>query len=309
MAAITQEMARSVDEVRQGWIPTSIYSDPAVFQEESRRLFTRTWHFMAHDSEMPNNGDYVVRNLLKDSFIVARGDDAKVRVFLNLCRHRGGQVCRNESGNTRRFMCPYHAWNYKNDGSLVGVPYHEEAYGGEAVLSRKDHGLLPPPRTETFNGLIFINLDPDALPLEEYLGDYAAYLAFYFPPAPRAVEVRGPQRWRFKANWKIGAENFAYYRATNTSDHAITGSAVFNVAPDTAGAYFNKIECFCFTEQTLKPGQSIELPVSFFIDPAIVDDHGMDKLTTITLSYTFYPVDKANSVSSTEKTSTETNLN
>jgi phenylpropionate dioxygenase-like ring-hydroxylating dioxygenase large terminal subunit len=224
MAAITEEMARSVDEVRQGWIPTSIYSDPGVFQEESRRLFTRTWHFMAHESEMPNNGDYVVRNLLKDSFIVARGDDAKVRVLLNLCRHRGGQVCRNESGNTRRFMCPYHAWNYKNDGSLVGVPYHEEAYGGEAVLSRKDHGLLPPPRTETFNGLIFINLDPDALPLEEYLGDYAAYLAFYFPPAPRAVEVRGPQRWRFKANWKIGAENFSGDTYHTPHTHASTGA-------------------------------------------------------------------------------------
>jgi len=125
----------------------------------------------------------------------------------------------------------------------------------------------------------------------------APSLPWIFEPVQRTLDV------------KIGAENFAYYRATNTSDHPITGSAVFNVAPDTAGAYFNKIECFCFTEQTLKPGQSIELPVSFFIDPAIVDDHGMDKLTTITLSYTFYPVDKANSVSSTEKTSTETNLN
>jgi cytochrome c oxidase assembly protein subunit 11 len=125
----------------------------------------------------------------------------------------------------------------------------------------------------------------------------APSLPWIFEPVQRSLDV------------KVGAENFAYYRATNMSDQTVTGSAVFNVAPDTAGIYFNKIECFCFTEQMLKPGQSIEMPVSFFIDPTIVDDHGMDNVRTITLSYTFYPVDKPNSVSSTEKSSTETNLN
>ncbi len=124
----------------------------------------------------------------------------------------------------------------------------------------------------------------------------AGSLPWIFEPVQRSLAV------------KVGEENFAYYRATNTSDRTVTGSAVFNVTPDTAGAYFNKIECFCFTEQTLKPGQSIEMPVSFFIDPAIVDDHGMDKVATVTLSYTFYPVDKPSNVSSTEKKpSTETN--
>jgi phthalate 3,4-dioxygenase subunit alpha len=223
MAAIAPEIARALDDIRQGWIPASIYSDPLVLQEESRRLFSRTWHLMAHESEVPDNGDYVVRRLLNDSFIVARGDDGEVRVLLNLCRHRGGQVCRNESGNARRFMCPYHAWNYANDGSLVGVPYHQEAYGGEGVLPRADYGLLSPPRMETFNGLIFINLDPDARPLADYLGDFAKYLAFYFPPQPRRVEVRGPQRWRFKANWKIGAENFSGDTYHTPHTHASTG--------------------------------------------------------------------------------------
>ncbi len=122
-------------------------------------------------------------------------------------------------------------------------------------------------------------------------------LPWVFEPVQRSLDV------------KVGEENFAYYRATNTSDHTVTGSAVFNVAPATAGAYFNKIQCFCFTKQTLKPGQSIQLPVSFFVDPAIVDDHGLDKLLTITLSYTFYPVDTPNNVSATEKPSPETNLN
>jgi len=126
----------------------------------------------------------------------------------------------------------------------------------------------------------------------------APSLPWTFEPVQRSLGV------------KVGEESFAYYRATNTSDHTITGTAVFNVTPDTAGAYFNKIECFCFTEQTLKPGQTIELPVSFFVDPAIMDDHGMDNVATITLSYTFYPAGEPSNVSSTEnKPSTETNLN
>jgi cytochrome c oxidase assembly protein subunit 11 len=126
----------------------------------------------------------------------------------------------------------------------------------------------------------------------------AGSLPWIFEPVQRSLEV------------KVGEENFAYYRATNKSDHTVTGTAVFNVAPDTAGAYFNKIQCFCFTKQTLKAGESIELPVSFFIDPAIVDDHGFDVVNTITLSYTFYPAGEPDTLSSAEKKpSTETNLN
>ncbi|MGE0239245.1 MAG: cytochrome c oxidase assembly protein [Parvibaculaceae bacterium] len=127
----------------------------------------------------------------------------------------------------------------------------------------------------------------------------AGSLPWTFEPVQRSLEV------------KVGEEHFAYYRATNRSDRAVTGSAVFNVTPDTAGAYFNKIQCFCFTEQTLKPGESIEMPVSFFVDPAIVEDHGLDKVNAITLSYTFYPADDPDTVSSAaeKKPSTETNLN
>jgi cytochrome c oxidase assembly protein subunit 11 len=126
----------------------------------------------------------------------------------------------------------------------------------------------------------------------------AATLPWTFEPVQRSLEV------------KVGEENFAYYRATNRSDHAITGSAVFNVTPDTAGAYFNKIQCFCFTEQTLKAGETVEMPVSFFVDPAIAEDRDLDKVDTITLSYTFYPADEPDTLSSAEtKPSSRTNLN
>ena len=97
---------------------------------------------------------------------------------------------------------------------------------------------------------------------------------------------------------KIGEQNMAHYRATNMSDRVLTGSAVFNVTPLEAGAYFDKIQCFCFTEQTLGPGESVDLPVVFFVDPAIRDDAGSQAISTITLSYTFYPVSQPKAVSS-----------
>jgi cytochrome c oxidase assembly protein subunit 11 len=99
--------------------------------------------------------------------------------------------------------------------------------------------------------------------------------------------------WTFRAEQatlsvKIGEQSMAHYRAANTSDKPITGTAVFNVTPPQAGAYFNKIDCFCFTEQTLAPGQSADMPVVFFVDPAIEGDPDAAGITEITLSYTFY---------------------
>jgi cytochrome c oxidase assembly protein subunit 11 len=96
---------------------------------------------------------------------------------------------------------------------------------------------------------------------------------------------------------KIGEQNLAFYKATNTSDKPLTGTAVFNVTPVQAGAYFNKIQCFCFTEQLLEPGQSIDMPVSFFVDPELLNDPDAAGIKEITLSYTFYPVDKPKAVS------------
>ena len=90
---------------------------------------------------------------------------------------------------------------------------------------------------------------------------------------------------------RIGERRLAFYRATNNSDKPVTGTATFNVSPDTAGGFFVKIACFCFTEQTLQPGQSVDMPVTYFVDPAIVDDADGRRIDEITLSYTFFPVD------------------
>lgn len=103
--------------------------------------------------------------------------------------------------------------------------------------------------------------------------------------------------WSFSADQKavtlkIGEMRTINYRAKNTSDQPTTGTATFNVTPDAAGAYFSKIACFCFTQQTLQPGEEIEMGVTFYVDPAMVDDPDINSAKTITLSYTFFPAAK-----------------
>ena len=196
-------------DVRRGMIPAHIYNDEDIFRLERERLFSRAWVFVGHESEVPQAGDYVVRRVMEDSFIISRGEDGQVRAMFNMCLHRGMQVCRAEMGNASHFRCPYHGWSYRNDGRIVGLPFHKDAYGGEAGFRRKGQTLLPAPALDACNGLIFLSLDPDAIPLREYLGDFAFFLDYYTKQSPSGIELRGPQRWRVKANWKIGAENFA----------------------------------------------------------------------------------------------------
>lgn len=95
---------------------------------------------------------------------------------------------------------------------------------------------------------------------------------------------------------RLGENAMTVYRATNRSAKAIVGTSTFNVTPDQAGSFFMKLECFCFTEQRLEPGQSVDMPVSFFVDPAMAKDTDGAHINYITLSYTFYPVDKPSRV-------------
>lgn len=111
------------------------------------------------------------------------------------------------------------------------------------------------------------------------------------------ANVTPGMKWKFEPvqrtlNVKLGENALAFYKATNMADHAVTGTATFNVAPDAAGIHFSKVECFCFKEQTLQPGETVEMPVSFFVDPKLASDPDAAWLPQITLSYTFYPVDK-----------------
>lgn len=116
----------------------------------------------------------------------------------------------------------------------------------------------------------------DRLITVRFNADTGMNMPWQFQPVQREVRV------------VPGEETLAFYRASNPTDHAIIGTASFNVTPEKAGQYFNKIACFCFTEQRLEPGQSVDMPVSFFVDPDLLTDPKTREVTTITLSYTFF---------------------
>lgn len=111
-------------------------------------------------------------------------------------------------------------------------------------------------------------------------GTVSSGLNWGFRPVENRIDIR------------IGENRLAFYKAVNRSDRPVTGTATFNVTPESAGAYFTKVDCFCFSEQTLAPGQEVDMPVSFFVDPAILNDADARGISEITLSYTFFEVNK-----------------
>jgi cytochrome c oxidase assembly protein subunit 11 len=116
----------------------------------------------------------------------------------------------------------------------------------------------------------------DRMMTVRFNADVDKHLPWVFRPMQNSVEVQ------------VGKRNLIKYYARNETARPLTGHAVFNVTPLKAGIYFSKVQCFCFTEQTLQPGEEVEMPVDFFVDPDIADDPNLDDVHTITLSYTFY---------------------
>jgi len=149
-------------------------------------------------------------------------------------------------------------------------------------------------RTTGFNGTTQVATSaPSAAPLARTIAvrfdsNVAAGLPWKFEPEQTQIEVR------------IGEVVTVYYSVTNQSARATTGQAAYNVAPLTVGSYFQKINCFCFTEQTMAPGEKRQMPVVFYVDPKLAADRENDGLNSITLSYTFYPVRSAEPVASGE---------
>lgn len=195
------------ESLPQGRIPARIFNAREVYELERERLFSRAWMFLGHESEIPSPGDYVLRQIADNSIILVRDERGRLRAHLNMCRHRGNQVCKAEMGNASHFRCSYHGWTYKNNGDLVGVPYYREVYREQ--LDRAAWGLMTI-RVDTYQGLVFGNLDPDAEPLADYLGGFQFYLDLYLKPGPNGTEVYGPpDQWVADTDWKICAENFA----------------------------------------------------------------------------------------------------
>ena len=116
--------------VREGGVHSAVYTDDTVFAAELERIFYRDWVYLAHESEIPEPGDYCTKWIGNQKVIVVRDSDGEVHGFFNRCRHRGTALCTLESGNAKFFQCPYHGWSYNTRGKLVGVPYPSR-YGAD----------------------------------------------------------------------------------------------------------------------------------------------------------------------------------
>lgn len=201
----------------RGVVSREIFVSEKIFEAELEQLFARAWHFIGHESQVPNPGDFFNSRIGTESVLFTRDSKGELHALLNTCRHRGMKVCRYDEGNTLAFTCPYHGWSYSTDGELVsaagellGVPHYRAGYGRH--LDRSEWGLIPVAQLANHHGLVFATWDPDAPSFDDYAGDFRHWLnnlASSSAGELGRVEVfRGVQKWRIRSNWKFVSENF-----------------------------------------------------------------------------------------------------
>ncbi|TAH41874.1 MAG: aromatic ring-hydroxylating dioxygenase subunit alpha [Betaproteobacteria bacterium] len=192
------------DRVQADRVHTSLYTDPAIFEQEMDKVFSSTWVWVAHASEIPEAGSYKNTYIGRQPVIVVRDRKQKVHVLLNRCRHRAATVCEGKKGKTNSFVCPYHGWSYSLDGALRGVP-HPESYADQ--LEKGELGLVSL-RVEEYAGMIFATFKNDIEPLVDYLGPAKKWMDLFMKQGGGyPIKVAGEHRFRFPGNWKIQLEN------------------------------------------------------------------------------------------------------
>ncbi len=174
------------------------YLDPAIFQRDLDRVFRRHWHCLAHASVIPNAGDFELFKLGDEAVILTRTADGAIHAMLNVCRHRGAEVCTKPKGNARVFVCPYHAWTYANDGSLRAARLMPKDFDRTQYGLKKLH-------VRVAEGLVFVSFADAPLdfdPIEQSLRTSCGQYGW----ADAKVAYR--QSYPVEANWKLAVENY-----------------------------------------------------------------------------------------------------
>jgi choline monooxygenase len=187
-------------EIAQAWtLPAELYREASIFAADKEKIFSRTWQVVGNGSQVTNPGDYFTTELLGEPLLLVRGGDAKLRGFYNVCRHRAGPPAEG-CGSRKLFRCGYHGWTYGLDGALLSATEIEGVEG-----FRPEEFALKPVRTEEWFNLVFVNLDPEARPLRESLGDLPEQ-AEKFPFAQMKLFER--RTYDMKCNWKTYVDNY-----------------------------------------------------------------------------------------------------
>jgi len=187
------------DIARASTLPAPFYFDPDIAAKERDRIFARTWQLVGHRDQVANSGDYFTTQLVGEPLLVVRGADQKLRAFYNVCRHRAGPPAQG-CGSRKLFRCVYHGWTYNLDGSLN----HATEVEGIEGFRAGDFALVPVRCEEWFN-LVFVNLDLDARPLRESLGElFTQVERFPF----RTMKLFERRTYEMKCNWKTYVDNY-----------------------------------------------------------------------------------------------------
>lgn len=188
--------------VRLDHVPASDYG-PEFHRLEMERVWPRTWQVACREEEIPNPGDYVNYEIGRESILVVRNGSGAINAFHNVCPHRGRRLRDDERGNLRAIFCGYHAWTFDLDGKVDAIPSREDWNGCPAV-SDEDLSLTRV-QCDTWGGWVWINMDPDAPTLREYLGPMPGRLDRY---EWEHCRIRSHQTVIFPVNWKVALEAF-----------------------------------------------------------------------------------------------------
>lgn len=193
-----------VEGERDFRVDTRVYTSPAIFEDEMRRIFEQTWVYVGHVNEIERPGDYKTATIGRNPVIVSRAEDGAIHVLFNECRHRGNAVCRDARGSLKQFTCPYHGWAYALSGELVGVTFPK---GYPDDFAAKLGGLLRV-KSATYRGLIFASINDDVPSLEEHLADVRKYIDLWADLSPEPeFKIALPHHYGYQGNWKFQAEN------------------------------------------------------------------------------------------------------